>query len=150
MGSTRLRIVVLGCGLLLCGCGGGGESYSGPLGTVSGQVQLNKKPVPAGTGVAFTAAKGNFVATAQTDAEGKYQLKWKGDPNIPAGSYAVAVTGAPAAGGTTDPDELMKMSQAGTLPKVTDSIPAKYASPGTSELKYEVKEGANTYDIELK
>jgi len=147
--AKLLRTLLIGMTLGLLGCGKGGDSYSGPTGTIGGQVMWNKKPLPAGTNVAFNAAKGNFVATAQTDAEGKYQLKWKGNPQIPVGAYAIAVTGAPA-GGTTDPDELMKMSQAGTLPKDPNPIPTKYTSPGTSELKFEVKEGANTFDIVLK
>jgi len=84
-------------------------------------------------------------------ADGTYQLMTGGKPQVPAGKYMVTVTDPPApAMSQAEIDNVMKGGKA-EAPKASGPvIPAKFASATASGLSFEVKAGANTFNIELK
>lgn len=132
------------------GCAPAG--YSGPTGTVSGKVTVDGKPAPEGCVVTFIGEGGGQVASGKTGAGGAYQLSAAGKPQVPAVKYKVSVT-PPPQGEMSQADYDKMMAEGGAKPeaKAPESpIPDKYHNPGTSELSFEVKAGANTIDIELK
>lgn len=99
--------------------------------TVAGAVLLDGKPLE-GASIGFhlaDPAKPPVVAT--TDKAGTYKVA------LPAGEYTVTVVKAVVVP-KSDP------------PRETLVTPGKYASPKTSGLKVTVKDGANTFNVELK
>jgi hypothetical protein len=100
--------------------------------TVTGTVLLDGKALDGAT-ISFYPADATkpAVATAGTDKDGKYKV------TLPAGEYAVVVLKAIVVP-KSDP------------PRETIVTPGKYASPLTSGLKVTVKNGANSYNAELK
>lgn len=135
------------------GCGSGG--YAGPTGNVSGTVKLGGQSVPDGCNVAFVSDSG-FTATGLVSG-GSYTLHGtsKNADDIPVGEYRVMVTPPATTGQMSDAeyDKMMSESASGqatpSAPEKTP-IPAKYNTTTTSGLKYEVKEGSNTIDIEMQ
>jgi hypothetical protein len=93
---------------------------------VEGTITLDGKPL-AGARVFFHVGGGQFVG-AKTDKDGKYKAKV-----VPTGQHKVTV-------------ELWKeMPGAG----VTQLLPAKYSAEDKTALMVEVKQGANTIDLNL-
>ena len=152
--SAALATIALVCG---AGCGGGG-GYSGPAGTVTGSIKLAGKPVPDGTSVTFIGDAGH-TASGTVSGGGSYQLSTianeaKSDA-IPVGKYRVCVTSPNTAQTMTDAeyDKMMTESASGggaAAKAPPSAIPAKYQTTTTSQLSFEIKEGPNTIDIELK
>lgn len=146
--STRAKywtLTVLLCGSLT-GCG----KAAVPTGRVSGKVTYKGQPVSVGT-VAFRNDEKGAVAAARLDSSGAYQLRFGGDFNIPSGDYFVVVT-PPDVELPIASDIAKDPSKAQTpivQPEFPD-IPRKYRNPLSSGLKFEVKSGANTFDIDLK
>ncbi len=89
---------------------------------VSGTVTLNGKPF-AGVTIEFHTDKG-ATATGITNREGRYTLRSKGKAGISAGNYTV------------------KISKKG--------VPAKRAKPAQSTLKFQVQQGENVLNLDLK
>lgn len=146
-------LILWSLGLIACtGCGSGG--YAGPTGKVSGSVKLAGQSVPDGCNVAFVSDSG-FTATGLVSG-GSYTLRatGKNPEEIPVGEYRVMVTAPATTGQMSDADyeKMMSESSSGnppaTAPEKT-TIPPKYHTTTTSGLKYDVKEGPNTIDIEL-
>lgn len=106
------------------------------LGTVSGTVTLDGKPLPEAN-IAFTPVDGGRTSMAVTDSEGKYELKYTTDAKgAKIGEHHVRVSTFQQGG--DEPDS----------PKgVPEKVPAKYQKSGT--IKEEVTAGPNTIDIEL-
>jgi hypothetical protein len=145
---------VVGVSLLslvpLAGCSG--DPNMPKLGRVHGKVTYKGKPVESGT-VTFNPVLGKGGetgqnATGQIAADGTYEMTTfnTGDGAI-VGEHMVAVVvrekgsenqGKPRADSTIDY----------TQPKIV--TPTKYASVETSPLRFTVREGDNTFDIELK
>lgn len=150
-GWRGLWLAALGM-FLLAGCLG----KSRPTGTVSGKVSYKGKAVAAGCLVTFVSEQG-FAALGTVDAAGTYQLRLAGKPEIPALKYNVSVT-SPGVSGPEMSDEDERKLMAGdpeTIAKFSGrpqaaALPRKYADEFNSGLSYEIKEGANTFDIELK
>lgn len=121
----------------LSGCGGGTESV--PSGTASGTVKVNGK--------ALAAAQINFVSSttgtgvyAELQADGSYEL-----PNaVPVGDYRVYFTSAGL--GDAPPSE----SGNPELKDALSDVPKKYQSEASTDLQAVVKEGANSFDFDLK
>jgi hypothetical protein len=129
---------------------------SQPTGTVTGKVTYQGKPVPAGCLVTFVSQQG-VAALGTVDASGQYQLRIAGKPDVPAREYNVSVTYPGAAGPEmTDEDERKYMAgDPATVAKFSRKaqsapIPQKYADEFQSGLSYHVKEGPNTFDIDLR
>ena len=155
-------IVVLSLVLpIVIGCTG---SSSRPLGKpvpVKGKVTYNGKPAPAGCIITFFHSERNFPASAQIAADGSYTLLFNGKPEVPMGTYQVAVTppaGAAAEAASPSPSDpeayramMMKpgISKGDGQAKVA-TIPKKYATPETSGVTFTLIEGPTTYDVDMK
>ncbi len=127
------------------GCGPG----SGPTGTVTGKVTLDGEPVPQGCAVTFVSSAG-FTASAKVGAGGSYTLLNVDKPAIPVASYKVAVAQPAAEVSGADYEKYMSPDGGGGAKTAPETIPAKYQSTETSGLSFDVKEGPNTINIELK
>ena len=144
------------------GCSGSGTEVQ--LENVSGVVTMDGKPL-ADAVVVFVPEKGN-PSTAQTDAEGKYQLAHRGNAMgaIP-GKHKVLITQGQPPAPEIDPDadmsEIDPETEAGledvgneesSNPNANSGkknpIPAKYNTNTT--LTAEVKAGENTIDFKLE
>jgi hypothetical protein len=101
------------------------EKKTADAGDVSGKVTYNGVPLPAGT-LAFHPKEGKAIGTKLSE-DGTYAAD-----KVPAGEYAVTVE----TDSVKPPDKLNK-------------IPAKYAGPKTSGLKYTVIKGKQQFDIDL-
>ncbi len=111
--------------LVVAGCG---RSDLPELGTVSGTVTLDGRPV-TGLGVAFYPLSGGRQALGVTDENGKYNLTFvDGVPGAKTGTNEVTLF-------WPDPD---------TPPSVR--LPAKY---NTQKPRFEVEPGENVFDIAL-
>ncbi|MCR9115901.1 MAG: hypothetical protein NXI22_03000 [bacterium] len=118
----------------LIGCG-----KAAPTAMVSGKVTVKGKQLTNGT-VIFYDAEGGGGATCPIDADGNYQTKEK----LYAGSYTVAI--GPGAG--------VPALEAGAIgmpppPVVDDSVPKKFTSIQTSDLKTVIEDGENTFDVQI-
>jgi hypothetical protein len=89
--------------------------------TVEGTVTLNGEPLPTGARIFFHFGDGQFVGTKVTD--GKFKMK-----AVPAGTYKVTV-------------EMLKEGK--------QALPARYSIEDKSELRVEVRKGANELNLEL-
>jgi len=123
-----LLIFVLGCS--------GGEDFSPELGTVTGVITLNEKPL-ANAVVTFlpqdTSSKYAPVSGGLTDAEGKYTLKFKnGSLGALPGSHSITIS--------TDLE--------GTNIAKNEKVPAKYNKK--TKLVKTVELGENTINFDLK
>lgn len=147
---------------LACGCGGATDAPK--LQPVSGSVMYNGKAV-AGATVSFFHEKAPQASIGKTDSEGRFFLSMK-EPNdgAMAGQNIVTVhkeSAQPAAAaqstsGPPSPSDLAgnmaKMAGTGDPRKKKDTnseLPAKYASRTTTPEKVDVKEGENTFVIQL-
>jgi len=142
--------VVLVFTLVAHGCGGS-DPAKPKLAKVSGTVTYKGKPITSGR-VAFTpeATKGDAtgqLATGDINSNGTYRLTtFDTNDGAALGQHVITLQvlegtenmGKPKPDGTFDYK----------LPK--SLIPAKYTQADKSPLRYTVKEGTNTYDIELE
>ena len=150
--STQWQVVLtIGC-VMLVGCFGSAL----PTGTLSGKVMYNGKPVPAGCLVTFVSDRG-FASQGIVDASGNYKLMMEGEPNIPVAKYSVAVVFPGIVGPemTAEDEKKYMAGDPATVAKFTQKqkkspIPEKYEDNIKSGLSFEIKEGENTYDIDLK
>jgi len=151
---TAIRgFLALACLALVSGCGKG---YSGAQGTVSGTVTLNGNPVEVGTLVTFIATEG-FAASGIVESGGAYTVTIPDmGSKIPALNYKIMVS-APAVGGVSEEGDDYEKYMGSVNPDAKPGggqsaakIPGKYSSTGTSGLSFDVKEGDNTINIELK
>lgn len=140
--SNSYRELLAGavCCLALCllsGCGGGAEAV--PSGTVVGTVTSNGKPLGQGV-INFTSSTTGTGVYIEMQPDGTYELP----SAIPAGEYRVFFS-TPNLGDVPPPEP----GQAAP-PNVLKDVPEKYQSEQTTDLQVQVKEGANTFDFELK
>ncbi|MEQ1829746.1 MAG: hypothetical protein ABL921_27535 [Pirellula sp.] len=134
-----------------CGC-----IPSQPTGTVSGKATYKGAPVPEGCLISFVSDSG-FAALGTADASGNYKLVMAGKANVPVAKYHVTVT-VPGVQGPVMDDEDERKFMAGdpaTVAKFSQkqqkpTIPEKYSDANKSGLSFEIKAGANTYDIVLQ
>jgi hypothetical protein len=135
----RIRL----CALLMIGswafAGCSGEPNV-PIGTLSGTVTLDGKPVPEAT-INFIKPSGFAASTEIKD--GAYEIadsQYGG--GLPAGDYLVSI--APVV--TMEADPLAKSK---TKSPLEAKIPVKYRDPGTSGLTAEVSEEATKANFRL-
>jgi hypothetical protein len=128
--------------LTVCGCGGS----DGPTGTINGKLTHKGKPVAEGTMVNFLSSVG--AVSGATGADGTFSIE-----EAPVGKYAVCVTASPAANAELqDPAKAMKKAMDGKFKKMVGAdttIPAKYQSSDKSGVSFEVKEGENSFSLDM-
>jgi hypothetical protein len=108
------------------------EDNKAATGSVEGKVVFRGQPLPGGV-VGFHPEKGKPVL-AKIDADGNYLA-----PAVPVGAVKVTVDTKAA-----------KPKPGEGKPAKYIPIPAKYATPETSDLKLTVQKGKQTFNIELK
>lgn len=153
------RLLLLVCAAVLAtaaGCGKKGRKLD--LVPVTGKITLEGQPVEGATVTFSPKGKGN-AAAAITGKDGTYRLKTFDQEGAEPGSYDVSVTKidvqTTAVGATSVEDYQAAMTKGGAYvvpkPQSTLLLPAKYASPLSSELKAEVKKGQqNEFSFDLK
>lgn len=136
----RIRLIPVCLTALLAGCGP--ETTDAPsVVPVTGTVTVEGQPL-AGAGVSFRPDrdKGNesgFMPGGSTDASGKYELMaTAGAMGAPPGWYKVLVMPPSAPPGSDDVVEFPEYN-------------AKYQDPETTDLSFEVKEGAAPVVIDI-
>ncbi len=146
--NKSLMFCALSC--LLVGCGGNGDRR--PTAPVTVTVNYKGKPVEGAT-VQFVTMEEPTPAVGTTDSSGTCSLTTY-EPNDGAiiGSNVVMIA-------KTEMDQKNVREVApedrdliGIVPPpvLKSLIPPKYALPGTSGLKEEVKDGKNTFTFDLK
>lgn len=114
------------------------------------------KVVPKGCLVTFISDAG-FAALGTVDDKGENKLMIAASPEVPVAKYNVSVTYPGGYSGPEMTDEDEQKYNAGdpaTVAKFSvrarSPIPEKYSDSIKSGLVFEIKQGANTYDIDLK
>ena len=126
--SIKKGMLVLACVMSTFSAGCGGSSDQPELGSVSGVVTLDGKPV-VGVNVIFKPDVGRAAADS-TDAEGNYTLQYlDGVEGCKLGPNTVGFEWPPGASNTV-------------------GIPAKYN--GEAAFKFDVKPGSNTFDLKME
>lgn len=143
----RLACCCLPLGLLTLttGCGEKNAS-SAEHAEVTGKVLFQGKPLPGGK-VSFVAINGGFASSGLIDENGNYQIK------APVGDVEIGVTNQmlQSKSGPKGP-KVLKKAEATEHQRVKGrwvKIPSQYEDAHNSGLKYTVKPGAQTHDIEL-
>lgn len=131
----RLKFVRLGLSLsllFLVGCGGKPAS-------VSGVVTLDGKPLERGM-VGFAPVSGGMKATGKIQGDGSYRLSTNRESGLETGEYLATVVSREP--GVENPHGGPPMPG----PYIT---PKRYAIVKTSELRFEVRKGSNSINLEL-
>jgi len=149
--SPRTALSLLaGLGLLLPLAGCSAKAGMPKLGKVSGKVLYNGKPLDSGH-IVFTPVVGKGgetgqSATGEVGPDGSYEMTTfdTGDGAI-LGQHIISVESRTKA-------EMPKPKPDSTIDYVLpkSAVPSNYASPDKSPLRFTVKEGSQTYNIELK
>jgi hypothetical protein len=157
MAILRLSCCAVSLGLLILSAGCGLRPRSVEHAEVTGKVLYQGKPLPGGT-VSFVAVNGAFAFTGAIDENGQYEVK------APVGEVMIGVDNRMLRSGPTQGDgskEVKTLRQKmegedqkdqpskGRLKGRYVAIPKSYTDPTTSGLKYTVKLGPQTHDIEL-
>jgi hypothetical protein len=127
------------------------------MGSVKGKVTIDGGTLPAGCTVSFIHNEKSFPAKADIAADGTYTLLFNGKPQIPTGTWEVAVLPPKAESGpAADPSnpeayKAMMMSKGPmTGPATKIIVPAKYIDAAKSGLTCTVIEGQETvFDIPM-
>lgn len=126
-------------GILLAGCGGSGK---GPAGTVAGKVTFQGAPLAEGN-ITFVKVGGGGSGAGVIETDGTYSATGV-EGGMPTGDY-VAVLVPPEVtidrGPNTSPEKAFKEMK---------TIPGKYRSDVTSDLKVTIREGRNDFNIDMK
>lgn len=131
LGLSTVSLMIVGCS--------GGPGDTPPIGTVSGIVLLDGKPVPNAS-IMFKPLSGGRVSSAVSDDQGNYTLQYRNNmPGAKVDRHRVSVWTGKEAEGFPDME--------GYVPPAKETIPAKYR--GTSELEVDVLDGDNTIPLDL-
>ena len=135
---TAMRVVyclavVIAALFVLSGCSPNAAS-------VTGTVTLDGQPLKTGDVSFHPAGANGAVAYGKIDPDGKYVISTGDETGLAPGQYAVTVVATEAVPLPTGNVEV--------IPKVL--TPLKYNTPETTDIKVEVKPGANEIPIELK
>jgi hypothetical protein len=128
--SARLAALVVMLGLIGC-------SNQPPTGTVTGFVRYGGQPLTQGL-VTFVGPNGQS-GSARIQADGKYTVT-----NAPLGENKIAISMPPPEGSADLSKDAPNPGDAQEF-----QLPAHYADPSRSELKYAVKTGPQTHHIDL-
>ena len=128
----------------------------GTTGTVEGRVTIEGEPAPEGTVVLMSHTKDGHAATGTVKSDGYFSMRFRDGTKLMTGIYAVGVTppGASAAGGETMDvnsaayQQMMMQGEEGEGAK--PPFAERYLSPTTSGKEFEVSEGSNELNLDLK
>ena len=129
------------------GCGGGSDAVEGPTGTVFGTINYKGAAIPEGCAVTFMPEGGDLPAAGEVNSSGAFSLYFKGGTAIPTGKYKIGIM-PPAVEET--PQQAMERMESGGKEKEFPEVPQKYRDAETSGETFEVKEGENTYELDMK
>ena len=127
---------------------------------VSGKVLIDNKPLPGGQ-ISFVTVKGGFAASGNIDENGNYSIKAPiGEVTITVNNGCLQSQSGGGGGGKKKGGSGGKAPKDLPHPKEVEkevqpikghwvSIPSRYANADTSELKYTVTPGQQTYDVKL-
>lgn len=115
---------------LTVGCSGGQ-----PMGTVKGTVTANGKPY-SNAGIMFISLETGNGSGGDINPDGTFSLP----DAIPVGTYSVYLAPLAVEGDVDAPPVPVHVDK---------SIPSKYWSESTTDIKIDVKEGANDVPVEL-
>ena len=143
--------IVIAIAVVCSGCGD-----STPFGYVTGTVEYDGEPVPAGNKIFFELSSQGYIAGGVIQDDGTYTLNYKGSPEIPLGDYAVFV-GPPTSTMSEGEFRALKAkvdaeyrSRGEKPPPSPDWVlPAKFYQPTTSPLRESVKSGDNVIHVSL-
>ncbi|VTS08884.1 DUF4198 domain-containing protein [Tuwongella immobilis] len=140
---------LIGLGMLLPGC----APTPPEIVSVRGTVTLNGKPLP-GAEVQFVPMiqgfGGEYIATALTDDQGRYELKVLGKSGACACENRVTVSEGPLPEDARGQSAASQMRATRFLAALKNRpIPDKYTNLAQSPLKVEVKLGQSEYPLEL-
>src|SRR5262245_35531974 len=136
-----VRILLVAAGFcVLAGCSSAVDY--GETGTVAGKLTLNGKPLSQQTQVVFMHPEKGYVAIANTDADGNFEVTgWhdgniKNGPELPIGTYRVMVQ--PPASHSAEPtaEEMLANPKRQNL---KPEFAEKYRQTHTSGLQFEIK-----------
>jgi len=145
--AVALALLSLTC----LGCSGGGPS--GPTGTVAGTLTKQGKTLASETSVVFVHSQSGAAAYGTTEEDGSYKIASPDGEQVPVGTYRVMIQ--PPASTLTEedepsPEELLDNPALSQPTKNQNEFAFKYRQLSTSGLQFEVTEGANQIDIDLK
>jgi hypothetical protein len=144
MTHNRCRWLVVNS-IILCslmGCRGGSSgppAPEGPMGTASGVVQFEGKPITEGM---LVLDSGNgYLVSSPLGPDGKFQLRGPHGVNIPVRKYKVGVS----------PQSVdIKVGDIMAAPPVIKGLPNRFYSPFTSGVTVEILEGSQELKLDLK
>lgn len=136
-----ITVILAICGMLLLnGCGSGAPSDTPDMGTVTGTVTLDGAPLKEAL-VQFSPESGRG-SVATTDEAGNYELIYTDSlMGAKVGKHIVRITTFKAPEGNLEENKDQQ-------PVQKELVPPQYNKQST--LSVDVKEGANTFDFELK
>jgi hypothetical protein len=134
----RIALFVLAFSLVIptvCGCGKN-------TGNVSGKVSYQGKPLPGGYVNFMSEGEQSTFKTSQINEDGSYSVS-----GLSVGPAKISVQGLSARRLADLPGQGRKDEK---IQQREVYVPPQYGNTDTSGLKYEVKPGSQSYDIELK
>lgn len=148
-----LHLAATACGLLAClflGCADSESSKHPPVVKAGGVVLYQGQPV-AGADVTFNNREANQTGTAQTDANGRFELSTFGqNDGVVPGHQFVAIRRVDVID-KTPPNVDVSAGGVAIPPEYRWIVPQKYSNATTSGLTEEVKAGApNDFKFDLK
>jgi len=138
-------------GMTLVGCSGSGPS--GPTGTVAGTLTKQGKTLSTETSVVFVHNESGAAAFGTTAEDGSYKIASPDSDQVPVGMYRVMIqppASSLAAEDEPSPEELLDNPALSRPAKNQNEFSFKYRQLSTSGLQFEVTEGPNQIDIDLK
>jgi hypothetical protein len=135
------RLVLLGIGLLLAGCGapgGRGIKYPETGATLEGTVTYGKDKIVAALVI---AQNDSGSTTAFVDDDGHYKLQ-----NVPLGEVSIGVDTEAGKGQAMGKIMARSQGKADAAPRLID-VPKQFADPLNSGIKTTIQKGENQFDI---
>ncbi|MES2790566.1 MAG: hypothetical protein V4719_13225 [Planctomycetota bacterium] len=126
-----LRCLLATCTILGTGCGSGTSDH--PTGHVTGTVQFNGQPLPAGIVLFENEAEGIGASAAIKDGKFSFQTQ------VRTGEYRVAVRPPPPPAPHETP----------LPPGSAVKLPRQYLQSATSKLTASVETGTNSFEFDL-
>jgi hypothetical protein len=150
MTHFKMRPIAFAMLGLLCFSVGCGQRHDyGPTGRITGRLTMNGQPLEPGTTVSFMQPEAGYLAFGATDENGNFEVtSWNGGA-MPIGTYRVMIQ---PPGGELDPEspEAAELALEGGRGRQKAPFPEKYRAFPTSGLSYEIVEGNNHFEIDLK